>query len=118
MMAKVGLPSRAGNVESGWSRSKCTTLGAATLMPASSFAVPLGSLNAGKPAMGSSRNEVVAVDPRRHTRSREYLTSVAVIGRPLENFAAGLIVKSQCSWSGDADHEAATAGCTARVTGS
>ena len=87
-------------------------------MPARSFAVPLGSLKAANPVRGSRRKEVVAVDPRRASRSSEYFTSVPVIGRPLLNFAVGLIVKSQCCWSGVVVHEAATAGCTAKVTGS
>ena len=97
------------------SRSKCTTLGAVTLIPVSSVALPLGSLNAAKPLTGSRRNDVVAVEPRRANRSSEYLTSVAVMGRPLLNVAAGLIVKSQCCWSGVVVHDAATAGCTASV---
>src|SRR5205807_261696 len=106
-MAKVGFPNRAGSVDRGWSRSKCTTLGAVTLMPARSLAVPLGSLKAANPVIGSRRNDVVAVDPRRARRSSEYLTSVAVTGRPLLNFAEGLMVKSQWAWSGVAVDERA-----------
>src|SRR5438270_6531942 len=87
-------------------------------MPARSFAVPLGSLKAANPVTGSRRNEVVAVDPRRDTRSSEYFTSVPVIGRPLLNFAVGLIVKSQCCWSGVVVHDAATAGWTLREVAS
>ena len=55
---------------------------------------------------------------RRTTRSSEYFTSADVIGRPLLNFAVGLMAKSQWRWSGVAVQDAATAGTTASVRGS
>src|SRR4051794_41854598 len=61
-MANVGLPSSAGNVDNGESRSKCTTFGAGGFTPGRIQALPLGSLEAGKPLVGASTDDVVAGD--------------------------------------------------------
>ena len=91
----TGLLSTDGRTAKGWSRETWTTSTDGAVTPAR-LGVPSLRAVSEYPVTGSSNSAPGEPDPRRAMRSSVYFTSVAVIARPLENWAPGRRKKSHC----------------------